>query len=173
MRAVASCPAPSLPKTTAKLEYPEEIVDLDNDDKKIVQFVSGMIRHAVLRQALASGAVVPPSEVGQKICADQALTVATEYPGPDAGPMVGSTDRLADVIAERVVERLRGEEPRIAEPEAVFLSVDEAARLMGITRDAMDKRIQRRQVPGVLRTAGRRVQIDRARLLAGLARRTR
>jgi len=77
----------------------------------------------------------------------------------------------ADRIAERVVEKLR--EAPMAEPEALFISVEEAARLLGITRAAVDKRIQRRQVPGVVRTAGRRVQIDRARFLAGLTKRGR
>jgi len=79
----------------------------------------------------------------------------------------------ADRIADRVVEKLREMPTPITEPEALFISVKEAARILGITRAALDKRIQRRQVPGVRRTAGRRVQIDRAQFLAGLAKRGR
>lgn len=84
-----------------------------------------------------------------------------------------SAEDEADRIADRVVERLRHAPPAITEPEALFMSVGEAARILGITRAALDKRIQRGQVPGVVRTAGRRVQLDRARFLAGLAKRGR
>lgn len=79
----------------------------------------------------------------------------------------------AEVIAEKVAVKLREVPPAIAEPQAVYISVEEAAKILGITRRALDKRIQRRQVPGVLRTAGRRIQIDRARMLSGLAKRGR
>lgn len=78
----------------------------------------------------------------------------------------------ADRIAERVVEKLR-HSPPVAEPEHVFIDAAEAAAILGITRDAFDKRVQRRQIPGVVRTAGRRIQIDKARMLAGLAKRGR
>jgi excisionase family DNA binding protein len=60
----------------------------------------------------------------------------------------------------------------LCEPEALLLSVAEAARLLGVTRDALDKRIQRGQVPGIVRT-GRRVQVLRPKLLAALERRAR
>lgn len=76
----------------------------------------------------------------------------------------------AMIVADAVAIRL-GE--KTTDPEPAYLSVDEAAAIMGITRDAIDKRIQRRQVPGVVRAAGRRIQIDREKLLAGLARRSR
>jgi excisionase family DNA binding protein len=79
----------------------------------------------------------------------------------------------AEVIAEKVAAKLREVPPPIAEPQAVYISVEEAAKILGVSREALDKRIQRRQVPGVLRTAGRRIQIDRARMLAGLAKRGR
>lgn len=72
---------------------------------------------------------------------------------------------IADAVAQRLVVPVQ--------TQAAFISVDDAAVLLGITREAIDKRIQRRQVPGVVRTAGRRVQIDREKMLAGLARRTR
>jgi predicted DNA-binding transcriptional regulator AlpA len=82
------------------------------------------------------------------------------------------TPSFADLVAERVVERLRLTPAPITEPERV-IDAAEAAAILGITRDAFDKRVQRRQVPGVVRTAGRRIQIDKARMLAGLAKRGR
>jgi predicted DNA-binding transcriptional regulator AlpA len=79
----------------------------------------------------------------------------------------------AEVIAEKVAAKLQKEPAPIAKPDAVYISVEEAATILGVSREALDKRIQRRQVPGVVRTAGRRVQIDRARMLTGLAKRGR
>lgn len=55
--------------------------------------------------------------------------------------------------------------------EPLLMDADEVARLLGITREALDKRVQRHQVPGVVRT-GRRVQFNRERLLAGINKRT-
>lgn len=80
---------------------------------------------------------------------------------------------LAELVADVVVARLRADAEAVAPASSLYISVDEAARLLGISRDAIDKRIQRRQVPGVVRTAGRRVQIHREKFLAGLERRAR
>jgi len=62
--------------------------------------------------------------------------------------------------------------PALTEPAPLLLSVPEAAKLLGVSRAAMDKRIQRGQVPGVVRT-GRRVQLLREKLVAGLERKAR
>lgn len=59
------------------------------------------------------------------------------------------------------------------EPAPVLIDREEAAKLLGITVDAFDKRVQRRQVPGVVRSAGRRIQVDREKMLAGIAKRVR
>lgn len=80
---------------------------------------------------------------------------------------------LAELVAEAVVAKLRAGAEPVPPAPSLYISVDEAARLLGISRDAIDKRIQRRQVPGVVRTAGRRVQIHREKFLAGLERRAR
>jgi excisionase family DNA binding protein len=80
---------------------------------------------------------------------------------------------LAELVADAVVAKLRAGAEPVPPAPPIYISVDEAARLLGITRDAIDKRIQRRQVPGVVRTAGRRVQIHREKFLAGLERRAR
>lgn len=68
---------------------------------------------------------------------------------------------LVQRVAERVFVVL---EQRQQEPTASLLvDADEAARLLGITRDALDKRVQRNQVSGVVRT-GRRIQFNREKL---------
>jgi predicted DNA-binding transcriptional regulator AlpA len=80
----------------------------------------------------------------------------------------------AEIVAGIVVAKLK-ESALVPEmgPPSVFVSVGEAAKILGISRSAMDKRIQRHQVPGVVRTAGRRIQIHREKFLAGLARKAR
>lgn len=96
-----------------------------------------------------------------------------ELPAP---PSV--TPALAEVIADHVVAKLRAAGaimtivPAVAEPERILISSDEAAALLGITRRALAKRVERHQVPGVCRV-GRRIQFNKAKLLAGLDRRTR
>ena len=86
---------------------------------------------------------------------------------------------LADQIAEAVLAKLTATGVIVPPPvftpapERVFIDAAEAAAILGISRDAFDKRVQRRQVPGVVRTAGRRIQIDKAKMLAGLAKRGR
>lgn len=84
-----------------------------------------------------------------------------------------NTDRQAAVIADAVVAKLREAPREPMGPERVFIDTAEAAAILGISRAAFDKRVQRRQVPGVVRTAGRHIQIDKAKMLAGLAKRGR
>jgi predicted DNA-binding transcriptional regulator AlpA len=50
-----------------------------------------------------------------------------------------------------------------------MLDADEAARLLGISKEALYMRVARGQVPGVVRTKKRRIQSHRERLLTGLA----
>ncbi len=103
--------------------------------------------------------------------ADQAAV--TSIAATITAAVLARAESEADLVAQKVVEKLRQAPTPVAEPQALFISVSEAATLLGITRAALDKRIARRQVPGVVRTAGRRVQIDRERLLSGLAKRGR
>jgi predicted DNA-binding transcriptional regulator AlpA len=97
-----------------------------------------------------------------------------ELPTPPVG-----TPSFADLVADAVVAKLTAARVVVpppmttAEPERVFIDAAEAAAILGISRAAFDKRVQRRQVPGVVRTAGRRIQIDKAKMLAGLAKRGR
>ena len=73
----------------------------------------------------------------------------------------------ADAIAERVVARLRdeGQTPT----RQMLLSVNEAAELLGISADALRKRIDRKQFPmTAVKRTGRAVQIHRDRLLAAI-----
>lgn len=85
---------------------------------------------------------------------------------------------LAEVIADAVMAKLTATgviaPPPVttAEPERILISSDEAAALLGITRRALAKRVERHQVPGVCRV-GRRIQFNKAKLLSGLDRRTR
>lgn len=87
-------------------------------------------------------------------------------------------DSQATVIADAVVAKLTATgviaPPPVttAEPERILISSDEAAALLGITRRALAKRVERHQVPGVCRV-GRRIQFNKAKLLSGLDRRTR
>lgn len=48
--------------------------------------------------------------------------------------------------------------------ESLLVDAEEAARLLGISVSALEKRVQRNQVPGVVRT-GRRLQFHRERLI--------
>lgn len=97
----------------------------------------------------------------------------SQFREPSEGPYVNNPPlevRDEALLAERLAARLAN---KLAEPAPVYIEREEAARLLGITLDAFDKRVQRRQVPGVVRTAGRRIQIDREKMLAGLAKRGR
>jgi hypothetical protein len=78
----------------------------------------------------------------------------------------------AALVADAVVAKLRLTPASTAEPERILLSSDEAAALLGITRRALAKRVERHQVPGVVRS-GRKIEFNRAKLIAGLDRRTR
>lgn len=109
---------------------------------------------------------------GKKVISIRKITpVPVTDGGSETLPASVASDDLAERVAAKVVEKLK-EEPTLVEPEKLFITVDEAAKILGITRDAAEKRIERRQIPGVVRT-GRRIQIDKARMLAGLARRSR
>lgn len=76
----------------------------------------------------------------------------------------------AELVAEAVARRLAP--PSSTAPEAVLLDVEEAAALLGITVDALNKRVSRRQVGGIVRT-GRRIQFHKAKLLESLERKVR
>lgn len=119
------------------------------------------------------------------------LVVGVDVAPATVGPAHGTIDvvelpalasaggGLVDQIAEAVVAKLAATGVVVAPavftsgPERAFIDAAEAAAILGISRDAFDKRVQRRQVPGVVRTAGRRIQIDKAKMLAGLAKRGR
>ncbi|MBX3205642.1 MAG: hypothetical protein KF764_11285 [Labilithrix sp.] len=81
-------------------------------------------------------------------------------------------DGEAEVIAAKVAEKLRKEEPPVAEPEAVLLSVEQAAKLLGITRNAFFKRLYRGRIPGIVRS-GRTVHIHKEKFLLGLSRKAK
>lgn len=84
-----------------------------------------------------------------------------------------SVEALADAVAARVVAQLgeagRRLDRRLAEPEPALLSIKEAAKLLGITPNAMQLRIANHLVPGAcIVRAGGRVHVHKARLLAAL-----
>jgi predicted DNA-binding transcriptional regulator AlpA len=75
---------------------------------------------------------------------------------------------LADKVAAQVLAGwadTRGTAPAI-------IDIEEAAHLLGISSEALFKRVQRHQVPGVVRT-GRRVQFVREKMLETVQRRAR
>jgi predicted DNA-binding transcriptional regulator AlpA len=82
-----------------------------------------------------------------------------------------ATVRFSDVkgFAE-VLERARTQAAEAAQAPAILINAPEAARLLGISVDALYMRISRGQVPGVVKT-GRRTQFHRERLIASLAKR--
>lgn len=72
----------------------------------------------------------------------------------------GALDLLAEMIADKVAERMAG---RIAPAnEAALLDLDGVADLLGITREAARKRFDREQLPIV--RVGKRRFADRAKL---------
>jgi excisionase family DNA binding protein len=75
--------------------------------------------------------------------------------------------RLAGVIRRELARMLSG-----GVPVRVLIGIDEAARILGITSGALRKRVERHEVPGVVRT-GRRVQFHRERLLAAIEKKVR
>lgn len=77
-----------------------------------------------------------------------------------------STTALAAVVAARVVEEMRRE--TVGGLPRVLADFDEAARMLGITRAALEKRVQRHQLPpGAIVRTGHRVQfhVDRLRAM--------
>lgn len=83
----------------------------------------------------------------------------------------GATEALAEAVAQRVVAMLK-EKPLLDEPKPELLTVKEAAALIGITPNAVQLRIMRQQIPGVVRIGGS-IRVNRARLLEFLSGRRR
>lgn len=134
------------------------------------------LRSGELRTIADGGVLVIGVDTASATIAPAETTIGVvELPSPSPS----GVPALAEVIAEAVVAKLTATgviapSPVLSSaPERVFIDATEAAAILGISRDAFDKRVQRRQVPGVVRTAGRRIQIDKAKMLAGLAKRGR
>lgn len=92
-----------------------------------------------------------------------------EMPTP-AEVRAGMTEEAVQAIARAVVAQLRATPASSRPPDAVLVGRAEAARLLGISIKALDMRVTRGQVPGVVRT-GRRVQFSLAVLQERIARR--
>jgi len=136
------------------------------------------LRSGELRTIADGGVLVIGVDTASATIAPAETTIGVvELPSPSPSP--SGVPALAEVIAEAVVAKLTATgvivPPPVftSTPERVFIDAAEAAAILGISRDAFDKRVQRRQVPGVVRTAGRRIQIDKAKMLAGLSKRGR
>lgn len=67
---------------------------------------------------------------------------------------------------------LRGEQRPRGTSNGLLLDVRAAAKLLGITEDALRSRVKRRRIPGVVRSGGR-VEFHREVLLAALAKRAK
>lgn len=81
------------------------------------------------------------------------------------------TVRFSDVEGfADALERARAQAAEAAQAPAILINAPEAARLLGISVDALYMRISRGQVPGIVKT-GRRTQFHRERLIASLAKR--
>jgi len=95
-------------------------------------------------------------------------SVSSDLRASNAKKENGTTANAAVVPRDAV--RLGQSSTSAIEPPAM-LDADEAARLLGISREALYMRVARGQVPGVVRTGKRRIQFHRERLLTGLAKR--
>ncbi len=71
----------------------------------------------------------------------------------------------ATIIAEKLAEKRREN----ASGPSLLISVEEAAKLLGCSKVALYQRVDRRSIPGVVRT-GRRLQFHRPTLETWLAR---
>lgn len=78
-------------------------------------------------------------------------------------------DRRTEAIVRYV---LRQGLARRRPPDPALMNVKEAAHLLGITPGALRKRVVRYQVSGVVRT-GKRIQFDRAKLMASISRKAK
>lgn len=142
---------------------------LSHADRAAVLSVAATIRAAVL-----SAARDDADRIAMRVVAHmtEAMGMAS-VKSPDSGECgTASPVPTPPLGAPAIVVRTAPSQQVLAEPAPLLLSVPEAARMLGVSRAALDKRIQRGQIPGVVRT-GRRVQIHRERLLAGLERKAR
>lgn len=75
-------------------------------------------------------------------------------------------------IASMTAAKLAAEITNTHDIEPVLIDADEAARMLGISVEALYQRVSRHQVPGVVRPTptSRRVQFHRATLLESIAR---
>lgn len=71
---------------------------------------------------------------------------------PKSQVVVALDDQTIDAIAARIFERMQAAPPRV---DPIFCNVRDAARLLGISEDALHKRVTRHRVPGVVRMGGR------------------
>jgi excisionase family DNA binding protein len=91
-------------------------------------------------------------------------------------PLVEAERLMGHAITEAALGALgfldRSEAPTSPATPSLLIDVDEAARLLSVTPMALRKRVERHQIPGVVRT-GKRIQFSREKLLAGIAKRAR
>lgn len=67
----------------------------------------------------------------------------------------------AELIAEKVANKLSN---KLSGSISEVVDMKEAAKLLGVTVEALRKRVQRNQVPGMIR-AGRKIEFNRAKLM--------